>query len=74
MLSRLADRIALRILLRRSRSVDEMLYLIKRICMVILDRTQSERSMIVANNIMDELSILVRNRRSRNGRAGGGEK
>ena len=58
MLSRIADEIALRILLRRGRSVDTLLYLIKRICMVILDRTQSERSQILANSIMDELAIL----------------
>lgn len=74
MFMRFADWLALRIIMRRGRSVDHLIYIIKRICMGILSRTESERSKILANSIMDELSILVMNRRSRNGGAGEDER
>ena len=35
--------------------------------MCILSRTESERAKILANSIMDDLSVLVRGRRGRNG-------
>ena len=73
MLMRFADWLALRIIMRRGRSFDELLYIIKRICMYMLTRTESERAKALANGIMEELDLLVTNRRRRNGGTGGRE-
>ena len=61
-------RLALWYLLRKTRRVDQLLYLIKRICMVILTRTEQQRSVYLANKIMDDVSMLVRNQQRKNGR------
>ena len=73
MLMRFADWLALRIIMRRGRSFDELLYIIKRICMYMLTRTESERAKALVNGIMEELDLLVTNRRRRNGGTGGRE-
>ena len=59
--------------MRRGRSFDELLYIIKRICMYMLTRTESERAKALANGIMEEFDLLVTNRRRRNGDPGGRE-
>jgi hypothetical protein len=72
MLMDFADRLAFRILTRRSRSIDDMLHTINRLCMEILTRTESRRTVHLANAIMDDVGKLVLGRQRRNGGIGGG--
>lgn len=66
-LMRFLDWLALRIIKRRGRSIDDLLYDINSLCFAILARTASQRQQHLANKIMEDVAIAARIRERING-------